>query len=199
MIQRPDVERATAYAQACLEYHLSPVLTYHSLEHTCDEVVSAVEHLAQLEGVEGEDMLLLRTAAFYHDIGFIRQHHDHEAAGVQIVRTTLPYFGYSPGQIDVIAAMILATRLPQSPRTLLEYILVDADLDSLGRRCFLPRSIALRTELAAFGSEVGLADWYQRQLQFLSQHRYFCAAACKLLNRGKQRNIALLQSLLAAR
>lgn len=192
----PDSGRAIAYALARLEQELSHELLYHSLAHTCDEVVPAVERLAQLEGISQQELLLLRTAAYYHDIGFIQQRDDHEAASIAIARAILPDCCYTPEDIAVVAGIIQATKLPQSPHTLLERIMADADLDSLGRLDFLPRSMALRSELAAFGADLPLRDWYRQQLQFLSHHQYFTASASKQRDRGKQNNIALLRSLL---
>jgi uncharacterized protein len=193
-----DRNQAIAYALARLERELPQELVYHSLAHTRDEVVPIVARLAQQEGIFDEEaLLLLHTAACYHDIGFVEQVHDHEAAGVRIARAMLPGFGYRPAQVDTIEGLIMATKLPQSPRTLLERILADADLDSLGRLDFLQRSLDLRTELIALGASISLSEWYQRQIQFLSAHRYFTPSARAMRNRGKQHNMALLHSLLA--
>ena len=194
----PDFERAKQYALDRLKRELDPALSYHSLAHTRDDVLPAAERLAVMEGVDQESLLLLRTAACYHDVGFVQQRHEHEAAGVLIARATLPRLGYQPEQIDIICGMIMATRLPQSPHTPLEAILVDADLDSLGREDFLARSLALRDELAAFGAPVGEETWYDRQLEFLRAHRYFTMAARALRDAQKRRNIAAVRALLAA-
>jgi hypothetical protein len=107
----------------------------------------------------------------------------------------LPRFGYTPSQVTAIEGMIMATRLPQTPHTLLEQILADADLDSLGRDDFLQMSLALFVELAARGDEIPEAVWYARQLDFLRSHRYFTRAARALRDAGKLRNIALLEQL----
>jgi uncharacterized protein len=192
----PDSGRAIAYALARLEHELSPDLAYHCLAHTCDEVVPAVERLARLESVSQDALLLLRTAAYYHDIGFVQQRDNHEAASIAIARAVLPDCGYTPEDIAVIEGIIWATKLPQSPQTLLECIMADADLDSLGRLDFLSRSMNLHAEMAAFGDAILLKDWYHQQVQFLCNHRYFTASARQQRDQGKQNNIALLQSLL---
>src|SRR6266545_8069079 len=146
-IGEPDEQRARAYAYSSLR-KLPAALTYHSLAHTCDDVVPAVERLAALLGVAGENLVLLRTAAYFHDTGFVERRDKHEAASARLATSVLPYCGYTPSQIAAIERMIMATRLPQTPHTLLEQILADADLDSLAREDFLGTSLALRAELA---------------------------------------------------
>jgi uncharacterized protein len=189
-------ERAKRYALRRLERELPPVLTYHCIAHTRDDVVPAAERLAALEGVEGEHLLLLLTAVYYHDIGFVKQCTDHEAMSVQIVATVLPRFGFSPAEIEVISGIIMATRLPQSPSTLLEEIMVDADLDLLGRDDFWPLNRALRAEMAALGQSMTDEEWYSSQLEFVQTHHYFTAAARTLRNHRKQRNLEELSAVL---
>jgi uncharacterized protein len=192
----PDFERAKQYALERLEQELPATLTYHCLAHTRDDVVPAVERLAALEGVDGEDLLLLRTAAYYHDLGFAEQATDHEAAAVRIVSEVLPGFGYSPAQIDVISGIILATGVRHSPHTHLEEIMADADLDLFGRDDFWPLNRALRAELEALGQPMTDEAWYGDQLAFLQTHRYFTASAQTLRQGLKQRHIEELAALL---
>jgi uncharacterized protein len=193
---QPDFENARQYALERLERDLSPAYLYHSLAHTRDEVAPAVEWLASLEHVAEEALLLLRTAAYYHDIGLVHQRASHEAAGVQIATVTLPSFGYSPAQIRLIGGMIMATRLPQNPHNHLEQLLADADLDVLGRLDFMPRNQALRAEMTAFGATMGDAQWYGQQLHFMRTHHYCTAAARALRDAQKRHNCAALQRLI---
>jgi uncharacterized protein len=193
-MDQPDFEAARQYALERLERDLSPTYVYHSLAHTRDEVAPAAQRLAGLEGVDDE--VLLRTAAYYHDIGLVRQRTNHEAAGVQIAAAALPRFGYSPAQIRAIGGMIMATRLPQSPHNLLEALLADADLDVLGRTDFMSRNQALRAEVAAFSGPIGDAQWYGEQLRFMQAHHYWTAAARALRDDQKRRNCAALLRLI---
>lgn len=185
-------ELANAYALERLERELPPILTYHAPSHTRDEVVPAVERLANLEGIGGESLELMRTAAYFHDIGFVRQHADHERAGAQLAADALPRFGFTAFQIDLITGMIMATQIPQTPRTLLEAILADADLDVLGRKDFWARNQDLKAEAAACGCRMTDQAWYNHQLNFLQSHTYFTNAARILREPRKQQNIALL-------
>ncbi len=195
-MNKPDYEQAKAYAARRLNSELPPTAYYHSARHTLDDVLPAAARLAEVEGVHGDELLCLLTAACFHDIGHIEQSENHEAISVRIASEVLPRFGYSPEQIRLISALIMATKVPQHPDTLLEKIIVDADMDSLGREDFLRVSRALRDELAAAGVHYTDPDWYQYQIDFLEEHHYFTRAAHELRDNGKRRNLALLRQLL---
>jgi uncharacterized protein len=196
-VKQVDFEHAKAYVLARLASELPPTMYYHSLAHTKDEVVPALERLAQIERVSGDELILLKTAAYFHDIGFIEQSINHEDVSVRIAESVLPDFGYSPEQIAIIKSMILATKLPQSPHTLPEKIIADEDLDVLGRDDYMSRNQALRDELAAHGRFMNDEQWYSSQLKFLQSHQYFTQAARNLREEKKQQNTIELVDLLA--
>ncbi len=192
----PDWEGVKAYVFSRLACDLPQELRYHSMRHTCADVLPAIERLATLAGVDGDDLLLLRTAVVYHDMGYMERYTDNEPIGAALARETLPAFGYTPDQIETVAGMIMATRMPQSPQTYLEELICDADLDSLGREDYLDTSLDLYAELIAYGASISLKEWYQRQLNFLSNHTYFTEVARELRDAGKQENIRRLEALL---
>ncbi|PJF44063.1 MAG: phosphohydrolase [Phototrophicales bacterium] len=195
----PDFEGAKQYAFDRLERELDEKLTYHSIAHTRDDVLPAVERLAHHVGITGERLLLLKTAAVFHDLGFVEntEGHDHESRSARIVREVLPNFGYTTEQINTICRLIMATKVPQQPEDLLESLLVDADLDSLGRSDYFTVSGNLRRELSNFGIVHSDLEWYQWQLEFLSMHDYFSEAARELRDHGKQHNINIVSKILA--
>jgi uncharacterized protein len=194
----PDLLQARRYAVQRLEQQLPAVLTYHCLAHTLQGVVPAVERLAALERVNGQDLLLLRTAAYYHDLGFVERSDGHEAISARLASEILPRFGYNPAQIEIIQGMILATRYPFEPHTYFESIMVDADLDVLGRDNFWPRNHALRAEREALAGQQSTDDeWYGSQLAFMRAHRYFTASAQNLRQAHKQRHMDEMAGLLA--
>jgi uncharacterized protein len=115
----------------------------------------------------------LKTAALYHDAGFLDKETGHEAISTRMAAKTLPALGYSPAQVERICLLIKATGTPQDPSNNLERVLVDAEQDVLGREDFLERSLQLRQELIAKGEDVPLDKWYCEQLAFLQTHAYF--------------------------
>jgi len=189
-----DYDAARAYALTRLRNELPPELVYHDFRHTAQDVLPAAERLAALQAVDGEDLQLLRVAAAYHDLGYIYAYWQHELASLRIAAQTLPDFGLTPPQIERVLGMIVATRLPQSPRDLLEQILADADLDSLGREDFFELSERLRQELEVRGQPRPLHQWHEAQIAFLKQHAYFTEAARQLRQATKEKIIAHLES-----
>lgn len=195
-MSEPNFEAARDYALRRLRTELPTTLIYHSLWHTEEDVLPGVERLAAWSGIVGEPLLLLRTAALYHDLGFVTLRAGHEELSAKIAAEVLPGFGYSPEQIEQIHGMIMATRLPQTPHNLLEQILADADLDALGRLDYTPRNEALRAEMAQYGVTQTDEEWLRGQLDFLSNHSYFSPAAHATRDLQKQKNIEELKRLL---
>jgi len=194
VILQSDYAGAVAYALERLRTELSPDLLYHNLWHTEHDVIPSALRLARLtDHVEEEDVRLLEVAAAYHDLGFVEQAQDHEMIGARLAAQTLPAFGFSSRQVERIMGLLLATRLPQSPRTILEQILADADLDVLGRDDFFPRNAALLQESIRLGRPFTQVEWDRQQLNFVQKHTYFTAAARALRDAGKQQHIAQLE------
>lgn len=170
-----NVAQAEAYIAEQLR-HLSPTLYYHGLHHTLDVAAQALD-LAQAEGVQdAESLAILRTAALFHDAGFLTAYAGHEAVGCELARRVLPGFGYAPEQVDAICACIMATKIPQTAHSHLAEILCDADLDYLGRADFYPISASLLAELQARDLIASPRAWDEVQVKFLSAHRHRPAA-----------------------
>ncbi len=187
--------QAKEYALSRLSNELSANLFYHSYRHTQD-VCSAVEILAAEEGISGEELDVLRTGAIYHDMGYLEQYHANEPVGERIAKKALPEFDYTDEQIACVSDLIMATRMPQQPKTLAQKILCDADLYYLGGDTFYELSHELRRELAAYGKPTTLPEWYQLELQFLQSHAYFTETARRTQEPGKQQYIREIEELL---
>jgi hypothetical protein len=141
-------------------------------------------------------MLLLKTAALFHDAGQTVQSKGHEEISVRIATDILPSYGYNPEQIGNISEIIMATHLPPKPETLLQKIICDADLDYLGRSDFLPVSDTLYKELHEQKLIGSINDWNKLQLKFLSVHHYFTDTANKLREVNKQTQIDRIKSII---
>lgn len=183
-----NYRKAEKYIVNRLEKELPDNLHYHDLRHTLD-VCSAVERLALMEGVEGDDIFLLKTAALYHDAGFVKQYSNNEEIGAALAAEVLPRFGYSEDQIEVIHQLINATKIPHSPNNKLEEIICDADLDYLGGDEFHVIADKLKRELMERDMIQSDKQWDELQVKFLEQHKYFTETAIRLRKDNKKQRI----------
>ena len=185
------IEGARTYILEQLS-NLSSDLYYHGVHHVLD-VERATAVLADGEGInEAESLILLQTAALYHDAGFLRTYKDHEEEGCAIARDILPEFDYSMAQIEVICGMIMATKIPQNPKNHLEQIICDADLDYLGRDDFEAIAHTLFQELRALNFVRDLHSWNRIQISFLQAHHFWTRTAKSARNRVKRAHLEKL-------
>src|SRR6185437_4372120 len=167
-----EFEKAKSFILNRLKKELPAQRTYHTVAHVLD-VYECAERIGKAEGISDSDMKLVLTAAMFHDCGFIIKGDDHELISCDIAKQSLPAFGYSPQEIETICNLVLATRIPQEPKTLLEKIICDADLDYLGRDDFFDIGDRLAEELMAYNSIKTREEWNRLQVRFLEQHHYW--------------------------
>ena len=179
-----NYRKAEKYIVKRLKKELPDNLHYHDLRHTTD-VCAAVERLALMEGIEGDDIFLLKTAALYHDAGFVHQYANNEDIGAALAREVLPRFGYSEDQLDTICRLIQATKVPQKPNDHLEQIICDADLDYLGGDEFHMIADKLKRELMERDIVQTDKQWDELQIKFLTTHTYFTKTAIELRQANK--------------
>ncbi len=192
-----DYRAAKQFILSKLREELSDQLVYHGLHHTLD-VLKMATNLCDSEGVNEHDQILVKTAALFHDAGFIKNKHaGHEAEGCLLVWEFLPQYDYNPADIECICGMIMATKIPQSPSTLLEEILCDADLDYLGRDDFFAIGGTLFEELQAYQLIGEEQAWNRLQVSFLNAHHFYTNTNKTLREPVKRRYLEDLLDLVA--
>lgn len=179
-----------------LENELPPYLYYHNVKHTVD-VVTEVELIGWAEGLDDEGILLLKTAALFHDAGHTIAYDEHEYHGTELVKKLLPGYGYTEEQIEKICKIIMATKLPPQPEDIFQEIICDADLDYLGRSDMIPVSNTLYKELSEQNKIGTLNDWNKLQIKFISAHTYFTKTARSLREVNKQKQIERINKLIS--
>jgi len=116
---------------------------------------------------------LLNLAALWHDTGYIRTYKNHEEESCNLARLYLPEYGVPSADIEKICGMIMATKIPQLPKTKLEEILADADLEYFGTSDFNSIADSLFKELQHINPLFTETAWNQAQISFLKKHHYF--------------------------
>jgi uncharacterized protein len=188
-----EFQKAKKFILTKLTKELPRHLSYHSVDHVKD-VYGAVESIGKNEGVTGEPMTLLLTAALFHDSGFLKSPKEHEKISCEIAREFLPEFNYNSEQIETICGMIMATRIPQTPHNLLEKIICDADLDYLGRDDFFDIGNKLFEELSNYGIITTEEQWNNVQMRFLEGHNYFTKTSVQKRKAKKEENLQSIKS-----
>ena len=178
-----------------LEKSLPKNLFYHNLKHTIDVIIQA-EIIGRAEKVTDEEMLYLKTAALFHDSGFMFGYQDHELLSINFANKILPGFSYSEKQIKIINELIFSTQLPPQPKNKLQEIMCDADLDYLGRIDFIPVSQTLFKEMVEHGKiEDNNDKWNKLQIKFIAKHQYFTDTAKSLRDVNKKKQLETIRNL----
>ena len=112
----------------------------------------------------------MKISALHHDIGFIQTHTEQVKAEYAIARKELLEFKSSETHIDKICGIIIATKIPQEPKTHLEAILADADLEYLGTKHFTKGSELIYEELKHPNTKMHRNQWNDIQHDFMNKH-----------------------------
>jgi uncharacterized membrane-anchored protein YitT (DUF2179 family)/HD superfamily phosphodiesterase len=176
-----------------LAHELNSSLTYHNMGHT-ERVMQHVSLIAEQEGIVRHERDLLLVAAAFHDAGFIEVYNGHEEVSCKYAREFLPNFDFEANEIDAICELIMATKIPQTPKSFLGEILCDADLYYLGTSDY---GVIAERLFEEFLQEDILHDknhWQKTQTNFLQNHRYFTETAKKKLGPIQEKNLLVLKA-----
>jgi predicted metal-dependent HD superfamily phosphohydrolase len=170
--------------------HANPALVYHNISHTMG-VVKATEQIAAHYRLTDDELFVVYAAAWFHDVGYLLSGaNDHEAAGADAAAEYLQNKAVNSDIIEKIKGCIMATKMPQSPKNLLEEITCDADLFHLGSDKYAEICKHMRKEKEMTkGLKFSGTEWRRENIKFLESHHYFTTYAQALLKQGKENNI----------
>lgn len=192
----PRLKIVDEYIRDLFRDELPGGLKYHDAKHTLHPtkgVVAVANSIAIAEKISEHDRELLITAAYFHDSGYIRQYGKNEPIAARMAGRILKLVGYKPNEVKKIQKMILATDLAVKPKTHVEKILCDADLDHFGREDFFELDGKLREGRRIRGIDVSDdAKWYKGTLAIITNHQYYTQSQKKLREKEKQKNIKRL-------
>tara|TARA_R110000787_G_scaffold60220_14_gene136644 strand:+ start:712 stop:1287 length:576 start_codon:yes stop_codon:yes gene_type:complete len=177
-----------------LKAKLPPNLFYHGIHHTFN-ALKVSKYYIKHENIEREDAKLLRLALLLHDIGFIVSNKEHEKESIKIAAKMMMDYSFSKEHINIIIGMILSTKIPQEPKTKLERIICDIDLDYLGSKEYYNISDLLFKEINAISHSISNKEWNTMQIQFLRNHKYHTNYAKKFRKQNKENRLEELNSL----
>lgn len=175
--------------------HEKKVLVYHNFQHTKYVVNKTIEIAAHYK-ISDEDLFILCTAAWFHDVGYlVADPKNHEAKSVEVFKKFAAQLNLTEKLITDISNCILATKVPRDPKNLNEEIICDADTFNLGTKEFVETNKLIFKEVQDLrNGKVSKLDFDQGTLRFLKQHKFYTSYCNLLLLNGKRLNIKILTS-----
>ena len=185
---------ARNYVTDLFTQKLDSKFVFHDLDHT-EDVAQACSKMSEHFNLSEEDHFVLMLAAWFHDTGYSSgQAPGHEEESVRHAGVFLTDQGADEETVQRVGSAIRATRMPQSPVTLLEQILCDADLYHLATDDFNARNQLLKQERESLlGQKISKKDWRKNNIEFLGNHRYFTDYGQEVLEPQKHLNLMELQ------
>ncbi len=169
-------------------------LLYHNYKHTYD-VVTACNEIAKGSELNNSDLELILLSAWFHDVGYLESCENHEELSVKVATEFLTKESYNEDKIAQITACILATKMEKKPTTLLEEIICDADMKGLSSPIYSERTNLLREECVLLkGVSMTEAEWLEKEVEFLTAHRYYTKYAQLNFNENKVKNLVSVQA-----
>jgi uncharacterized protein len=168
----PNSSSMKEFVVDLLKNNIPAFYYYHNYKHTLYVVEKAIE-IGKGEGCSERDIDLVTAGALWHDTGFLHSYADHEDQSLLLARQYLPEYGYAKDEIDKICGMIMATKIPQSPKNKLEEIVADADLEYLGTSDAPLKAEHLFQEWRHKDPSLTREKWNKIQISFIQNHHYF--------------------------
>lgn len=178
-----------------LNSELPSDLYYHNISHTLD-VLNVINQAIKRNKISSTSAYLLKIAGLFHDIGFSTVKINHEEKSAEMAEVLMLEHGFSKESIKIVQGLILATKIPQSPKTELEKILCDSDLDYLGRKDFYEISNKLYKEFLVSSIVSNKNEWNKLQVKFLENHKYHTDFSKKNRQPSKEKRILEIKKLL---
>ena len=168
---------------------------YHGTDHSLEVELACIEISEQEKNITPLQIELLRIAALSHDIGHIENMDNHEVLGCNFISKLMPQYGYKPEDIAIVETLIMVTKFPHNPKSLLENIICDADLAYLGSGKYNEQSEKLKKELIELHNYELNDDikWTEFQINFLEKHVFFTKFAKDNYNPNKDKIIQKLK------
>jgi uncharacterized protein len=183
------VRLAAKFSKTLMTNQLSSDMHFHNLLHT-QYVVNAVTDIGCHYRITDRDMAIIKTAAWFHDTGYCYAYTGHEDSSIGIAATFLKQENCDAQFVDEVIGCITATKMPQSPQSLLQQIMCDADMSHLADVDYPAYASRLRTEWElALNKQYSDERWRQINLNMLIQHKYFTDYGKIVLQEHKLNNI----------
>lgn len=188
------IQDASDWVNNYIKGHKSATLCFHNIEHIL-QVVDATKKISAYYKLSEKDNFIVLIAAYFHDVGYYTGPKEgHELRSTEIAENFLQERAVEVDLIQAVKNCIIATRMPQQPKNLLEEIVCDADLFHLGSDGFSERNKLMRKEAGiCSGKTIEKSNWRQGTIDLMEKHHYHTSYAKLFLTDKKAENLNALK------
>ncbi len=193
-MENENVKKYREIAEEILKNNLKSAFVYHTIDHT-RSVVNAFEEIGKATNLSDRELELGLIAAWFHDTGYSEKCTMHETESVRIFNKLKSAGDFTEKEAEIVHKLILSTKMPQQPSSVLEEVLCDADLHHLGTDSFYDLSTLLRKEIEEeSGIVIGKEKWNRDSYYFIRDHTFFTSYAKEKYSAKKEENTSLLRT-----
>ena len=177
------------FVSQILKNEIPAKFVYHDHYHT-SRVVEAAQMIGRESGLSEQEIEYVTIAAWFHDTGYKMGCENHEENSALIAEDFLVGQEYSQEGIDIIKSCILATKMPQEPKNLIEQVLCDSDLHHLACSDYAEMAEKMHKEIEEVkDKEIDGATWNQMNYEFFKDHKFFTDFAKEKFQTIKEQNL----------
>jgi predicted metal-dependent HD superfamily phosphohydrolase len=193
------IREAEKFVTGLLKNETPDGYTYHTLNHTLEVVKNAV-FIGTKENLPEDEMNIVRVAAWFHDVGYIKTYKGHEKESAAMAAEFLESQGVDENIRTAVTESILATAFPQNLESRVARVLCDADFMHLGQENYFEQAEKLRQEQKNAGiRKIKKAEFDQESLKLFEEHSWHTAFCKNKLDEPKQKNLEILKERIAKR
>jgi predicted metal-dependent HD superfamily phosphohydrolase len=189
------LEEIAEYAADVLKCQPICQFQYHNIQHT-RSVVKNVEVLGKSLKLDENALVVLKIAAWFHDLGYVNSYSHHEDESILMAIAFLSERNVNPMVIESVDEGINATRVPQNTDSLIGEIIADADLFDLGTDRFFIQSKNLWAEWNKHLKPINELEFWTISYDFLKSHRYYTLYSLTHLESKKQENLKKVEMII---
>ncbi len=198
-INEAIISETEAYVTRLLTNETPEGYLYHTVSHTMD-VVKNADIIGAKENLPEEEMNILKIAAWFHDLGYLKKYEGHEEESVKMAEKFLELHGVDKKSREAVSESIMATTFPQNPKSRIAKVLCDADFMHLGMENYFEQAEKLRNEQKAAGMhKLKKGEFDQKSVNLFAEHNWHTAYCQNNLSESKQKNLEKLKERIARR
>jgi hypothetical protein len=159
-----------------LRSELPDGMYFHNAAYT-DEIFVQSELLSIAERLSNEEMLFVRTAALFLNIGYVTSFDNSVEECTNYAAKLLPKFMYTPKQSELIIGLIKTVNTNTEDPDRLAQVLLDACHSYLGREDFIQLSLNHFNEAKIHKNANTIKEWFNLQTKMLQQTPLYTESA----------------------